>query len=225
MKKCVACTSIINDNAVFCPICRKEQPHNDVKKISRIYCDACGNEIEENAVSCAHCGKIMTLYKSPDYYKNNIPDAIKKVMASILKAGIAWYILAYIQIGVYGIFLMVNLKHGRFIQIALCMGVIAVSVLNIIYATQLVKYRRRIQTDYVGIIYKTRFSINIILIYILNVSVAILSIMTWNPIFIVLFGATTLATLLLDSIGYRVAAKKNKEALLILENVQSNIRS
>lgn len=225
MKKCIACTSIINDNAVFCPICRKEQPHNDVKKISRIFCDACGTEIEGNDTSCPYCGKIMNLYKSSNYYKNNIPDVIKRVMVSILRDSIVWYIVAYIQITFGGMLLLVNIEHWRYLQSIVCLGIIAVGVLNIIYASRQLKYRRRIQTDYVGITYKARYSIYVIIMYILNVAIAVLFISTRLLIYILLFGGATIAALLFDSVGYRSTVKKNKDSLLILENFQSNTSS
>lgn len=214
MKKCIKCTSDIDDKAIFCHVCGTEQPQHVLTK----FCPTCGKELYDNANVCDVCGYNFSL--NSIYLKNrNTPVIVKKLIAGLISTSVLWLciggsqLLCFLLLASYVIFVDYNSNFIFAIFCYLLFGItnVVAGITDIIKAAKLKK-------DYIGIVRKYSF-MNAIGLYIWNGVIIIGLIANMNCICF-FFAFMGLSALAVDFICVRLYTYKNRIGLFALEKSQ-----
>lgn len=219
MKTCVKCTSPLNENDKFCPICGTEQKTN--KTICNNFCPACGTALAHNSQFCPNCGNAIRNEYNHQMFQQSVPQIVRSLSERITISAVIWLVIAGIQL-ILGTFLVCvasltfdwNEEYIFAILVYFVFG-----SLNIKEAIRLLKYQKTILSDYVGIVWENRICFGSCLNYLWN-GVILFSCLTTGDVFFLFFAFLLAGAIFVDLTIIKLFVRKNKESFLQLEKSQ-----
>ncbi len=217
MKNCVKCTYPLNDDDKFCSICGAEQTVK--RKANANFCVGCGASITHNNQYCSRCGKPVRNEQVNQIFKNVVPPMIKALSSRITLTAVLWIVIASLHL-FCGLFLLCvasltfdwNTNYINAMKIYFASG-----GLNLPKGIGLLKYKKTILTDYVGIVRRNRICFSSSIDYMLNACVVF---MVGNGGVSLFFALLTASAIIIDFVSIKVFVSKNKESFLLLEKSQ-----
>ena len=225
--KCIKCSSNIDENNRFCPICGAEQPDNKIKKM---FCPKCGLEIPTNVLNCPNCNSKVSDIFVKNAVVNNTPKLVKRLIITLTTEAIMWIIIGLFQMFFFLLIAIVTLSQtvlnenfglsnnantymAMIIYIVVGSSNIVMGITDIINANKL-------KRNFSGIVHA--FSLpKAIKMYIWNgiVLISLFASLFTNPNCIMVFFIILLIiTLFIDIIGVRLYVSNNKDGFYALES-------
>lgn len=219
MKICHRCTSPIEDDAMFCPICGQKQEME--RKVTNMFCTRCGEALVPNTQYCGRCGMPNMVAQTQAIFQYNIPVIIGQLSNRIVLVSVLWICIASLQLIcalLTGYCFLVFSDFEYFISM-LIYGILG--IVNMISSIGDLKYQNKIKMNFVGIFRKMKVTGGVLAMYIYNSYVVWVS-LTSEGWLTMLIGIILLAVLIIDGIVVRFFVHTNEEAFLRLERSQTN---
>ena len=227
--KCIKCSSNIDENTKFCPICGAEQPDNKIKKM---FCPNCGAEIETNVSKCPKCNSLVSDSLVKNAVVKNSPRIVKTLRTTLTIESIMWIIIGLFQISLFlliGIVILLELILGEDYGFGISGSVntyiamityLVIGISNIVIGIIDIINANKLKRNFSGIVKKFSFS-KAMGMYIWNgiVLVSLFASLFTNPNCIIfIYIVLLMMTLLIDIIGIRAYVKKNIVGFSALES-------
>lgn len=220
MKNCIKCTSPLNDNDKYCSICGAEQRIE--RTISHNFCARCGAPINHNNKFCPQCGSPIQIQQTQQNFKIIIPPIIKSLSDRITLSAVLWIIIASVQL-LFGFVLLCAVSLTSDWEIDYIISLIVYFLfggLNLREGIKLLKYKKTILTDFVGIVWENRICFESCASYLWNAYVVFNGFVA-GDCFSLMFAFLGASVIIVDFVTIKLFVKNNKESFLHLEKSQS----
>ena len=219
MKNCVKCTFPLNDGDRYCSVCGAEQV--PIRIINNNYCVGCGTAVTHDGQYCQKCGKPVSYQPIQYGNKLRIPAIIKSLSDRMTVSIIFWLIIAGLQL-LLGMFLLSVASLTQDWNIDYIWAIIVCFVLgglNTAESIKMFKYKRKIMTDYVGIVWENRIDWTTCINYIWNTYVVFNCLMAGNVVSLFM-AFLTASVIVIDFLSIKMFIRNNKESFIQLEKIQ-----
>lgn len=219
MKNCIKCTSPLNDEDKFCPICGTRQTPE--RRIRANFCSECGTSISHDIKYCPQCGNLVGNELTNQVLKNATPPMIQVLSRRITLVSVFWMVIASMQLslGILLFFIALFLGEWSSDNIIALILYFSLGGLNLTESIKMLKYKQKILNDYVGIVWSNRIGVSTCLNYIWNAYV-VFNGLVYKNIFSVFFALVIASAIIIDFLTIKIFVLKNRNSFLLLEKAQ-----
>ncbi len=219
MKYCIKCTTPLNNNDRFCPVCGTEQMTQ--KTVLKRFCTSCGAQINNTVQVCPFCGNPAVNTQSEELLKKAAPALISTLINRLTASAVLWFCISGIQLmialAIFCINTLIDDWNTASVRTIFISGIFG--GLNIWGAILNLKTKKSIVTDYVGIVSKNRIQFSSVIIYLWN-GYVIFGLLASNNFLSFLFLLLVIAALIVDLFFIKLFVIRNKDSFYELERSQ-----